>query len=312
MTKAQIVNGVTRSFYTAKFQLMKHSPEILIAAGVIGVVASGVMACKATLKVHEVTEKAKTDMGVIHEAGEKGVTPAGEEYSQEDVKRDTTIVYAQAGVKIVKMYAPAVILGALSLTAIIASNNILRKRNVALAAAYTAVDKGFKEYRGRVVERFGEAVDRELRYDIKAKEIEKQVIDENGNETVEKEIIEVYNPDALSLYDRIYDDGCIGWSKSPEANKDFLFEQMAHANERLKREGYLFLSDVYEMLGFPITAASRCVGWTYNNKKAKFEDGYVSFGIADIHNEKKRDFINGYERNIILSFNVQGDILHLL
>ena len=311
MTKVQIVESVTRAFHTTKFQLKKHSPEILITAGVIGVVVSGVMACKATLKVHEVTDKAKSDMDVIHEAGEKGVTPAGEEYTQEDVKRDTTIVYAQTGLKIVKMYAPAVILGALSLTAIVASNNMLRKRNVALAAAYTAVDKGFKEYRGRVVERFGEAVDRELRYDIKAKEIETTVVNEDGTETTTKEIIEVYNPDTLSPYARIYDDGCIGWTKDPQANKMFLLKQQAWANERLVNERVLFLNDVYEMLGFPKIPDGQQIGWTYK-KGAPYEDNYVSFGIVDLHNEKKRDFINGYERNVILDFNVQGNVMHMV
>ena len=41
---------------------------------------------------------------------------------------------------------------------------VLVKRNIALAAAYTAVDKSFKEYRGRVIERFGKELDRELKY----------------------------------------------------------------------------------------------------------------------------------------------------
>ena len=311
MTKAQIMTSVTSMFHTAKFQLKKHSPEILIAAGVVGVVASGVMACKATLKVHEVTDKAKSDMGVIRESGEKGVTPAGEQYTQEDVKRDTTIVYAHTGVKLVKMYAPAVILGALSLTAIVASNNILRKRNVALATAYAAVDKGFKEYRGRVVERFGEAVDRELRYDIKAKEVEKTVVNEDGTETTVKEVVEVYNPDALSPYARIYDDGCIGWSKDPEKNKMFLLKQQAYANEMLRINKTVLLNDIYDMLGFPRTDIGGRFGWSIK-KNDPYADNYISFGILDINNEKKRDFINGYERNIVLDFNVQGDVLHLI
>ena len=104
----------------------------------------------------------------------------------------------------------------MSIAAIIGGHHILRKRNIALAAAYTAVDKGFKEYRGRVLERFGEEVDRELRYNIKAKEIEKTVTDANGKETVVKETVDVADPNLTSDYARFFDDGCTGWTKDPE------------------------------------------------------------------------------------------------
>ena len=105
-----------------------------------------------------------------------------EEYTQDDGNKDLAIVYTQTALKVAKVYAPAVILGGLSITAILTSKNILRKRNIALAAAYTAVDKSFKEYRGRVVERFGKELDKELRYNIKAKDVEETVTDEKGKD----------------------------------------------------------------------------------------------------------------------------------
>ena len=95
-------------------------------------------------------------------------------------------------------YGPSVVLGGLSITAILTSNNILRKRNIALAAAYTAVDKSFKEYRGRVIERFGKELDRELKYNIKAKEVEETVVSEDGTEVVEKKTIELADPNTYS------------------------------------------------------------------------------------------------------------------
>ncbi|MCG4878037.1 DUF6353 family protein, partial [Eggerthella lenta] len=70
------------------------------------------------------------------------------------------------------------------------SHRILSKRNVALAAAYATIDKGFKEYRGRVVERFGDQIDKELKYNIKAKTIEKNIVDKNGQEQTVNEIVE--------------------------------------------------------------------------------------------------------------------------
>ena len=178
MKTFNLVSNMTRTINRVGFQLKKHSPEILVIAGVAGVVASAVMACKATLKVNEVVEEAKDNISKIHESAEHGCTPSGEEYTPEDAKKELTITYAQTGLKFIKLYGPSVALGTLSVVSILTSNNILRKRNVALAAAYAVVDNSFKEYRGRVVERFGEALDRELKHNIKAREVKETVVDE--------------------------------------------------------------------------------------------------------------------------------------
>lgn len=311
-TKPKVVNNITRAIGKANLKLKKHSPEILVAAGTIGVVVSTVLACKATLKVHEVVDKAKTDIDEIHLATDKGETKAGLPYAIEDSKKDLTIVYAQTGFKFVKLYAPAVILGGLSITAILASNNILRKRNVALAAAYATVDGAFKDYKKRVVERFGEELDRELAYNIKAKEIEETVINEDGTESTVKKTVEVVDGrEILSPYAVIYDDGCNGWSKDPALNKFFLMKVQAHANDKLKEDGYLLLNDVYEMLGVPKTRDGHVVGWIYDEKHPN-GDNYVDFNIFDIHNERKRAFVNGYETNIIVDPNVDGYIYDLI
>ena len=309
--KNNIIDNVNRTFSKVKFSVKKHSPEILIVAGVVGTVTSAVMACKATTKVSSILDESKKQIDQIHTATENGEVK-GVEYTQEDSKKDLTIVYAQTGLKFVKLYAPSVILGALSLTAIITSNNILRKRNVALAAAYTAVDKSFKEYRGRVVERFGKELDRELRYNIKAKEIEEKVVDENGEEkTVKKTVNVVGDPNQYSEFARFFDDGCTGWCKDAEHNLMFLKQQQAYANKILQREGYLFLNEVYDLLGIPRTKAGQVVGWVYDEKNP-VGDNFVDFGIYDLYNEKARDFVNGLERTILLDFNVDGNVWEMM
>lgn len=311
MSKAEIMSSVTRTFHKVGFKFKKHSPEILVAAGIVGGVTSAVMACKATLKVDEVVDDHHAKIDRIHEATETGVTKAGKEYSVEDSKKDTAIVYAQTGMAFAKLYGPAVVLGTLSVTAILAGHNIMRKRNVALAAAYTAVDKGFKEYRGRVVERFGEALDKELRYDIKTTEVDKIVTNEDGTETVVKEKVEVINPNNYSPYAKCFDVGCTGWTKDPEYNLMFLKDQERYANDRLKAKGSLTLNEVYDMLGIPRTKAGCVVGWIYDEKNP-VGDNYVDFGIFDIDKPKNREFVNGYERSIWLDFNVDGNIYDLM
>lgn len=308
MTKVELVNKATRTFHKVGFTLKKHSPEILIVGGVIGVVSSTVLACRATLKVNAVLDETKENIDRIHTATENGVTEAGETYTVEDSKKDLTIVYTQTGLKLVKMYAPAVILGGLSITAVLTSNNILRKRNVALAAAYTAVDKSFKEYRGRVVERFGEALDKELRYNIKTKEVEEIVVNEDGTESIVKSTVNVVDPNTIDDTSRIWYEGNPGWSKDPEFNLMYLKRQQAYATEKLRTQGYLFLNEVYEMLGFPVTPSGQVLGWIYDEKNP-VGDNFVDFGIYDIHNEQKIKFVNGDERSIILEFNHDGNIL---
>lgn len=314
----KIITSATRTLNRVGFKFKKHSPEILVVAGVIGTVTSAVMACKATTKVNDILEDTKTKLEPIREADEKlesgkELTCAdGSHYTKDDVKKDLVIVYTQTAVKFVKLYGPSVILGALSLGCIVGSHNILRKHNVALAAAYTAVDKGFREYRGRVIERFGKELDQELRYNIRAKEFDEKVVDEKtGKERIEKKTVSVADPNTYSDYARFFDDGCNGWTKDPEDNLYFLKAQQNYANELLKSKGHLFLNEVYDMLGIQRTKAGQVVGWIYDEKHP-IGDNFVDFGIYNMDIERSRDFVNGYERTILLDFNVDGNILDLM
>lgn len=309
-------NGIMKSAATAfnkvAFKAKKHSPEILMVTGIIGAVGSAVMACRATLKVNDILDETKETVDKIHGVLESDAVDE-DTYSEEDSKKDLAVVYAQTGWKLVKLYAPSVIIGALSITSILASNNILRKRSVALAAAYTAIDQSFKDYRGRVVERFGEVVDRELKYNLKAEKITEKVLDEEtGKEKKVKSTIEVAQSiDGYSDYARFFDDGCDGWEKDAESNLYFLRTQQQYANDLLVARGHLFLNEVYDMLGIPRTKAGQVVGWIYDSKNP-IGDNYVDFGIYDISKQEKRDFVNGYERSILLDFNVDGPIYDLI
>ena len=73
MKNKKIVENLSRSFSKAGLQLKKHSPEIMIVAGIIGVVGSAIMACKATTKVSEIMDETKDNLDAVHEATEKGV-----------------------------------------------------------------------------------------------------------------------------------------------------------------------------------------------------------------------------------------------
>ena len=308
MKKLGIMNTLTRSFHRAGFKVKKHSPEILVVTGVIGAVASAVMACKATTKLNDVLEESKEEIDKVKYYAEHTDAPELKgEYTEEDGKKDLAIVYVRAGLKLARLYAPSVILGTISIAAILGGHNILRKRNVALAAAYAGLDKSFKDYRGRVIERFGEALDKELKYDIKAKEVEGTVVNEDGTETTAVRTVKAIDPSTISDYSRIYDCGCVGWDKDPEINLMFLKRQQESASQLLRKRGHLFLNEVYDMLGFPRTKAGQVVGWIYD-EKCPNGDNFVDFGLYNLDNWKTNDFVNGYERTVLLDFNVDGVI----
>lgn len=291
------VNGVTSK---AVMKLKKHSPEILVVAGIAGTVVSAVLACKATTKVAEILDETKGTLDTIHEGMETGAIN-GQEYTTEDGKKDTVVVYAQTGMKLAKLYGPAIILGTLSITSILASNNILRKRNVALGAAYAAIDKSFKEYRGRVIERFGEQVDTELKYGIKAKKFEEIEVDsETGKEKKVKKTVMVADPNLQSDYAVYFDSKSRNYETNPDYNRMFLKAQQAFANDKLQTRGHLFLNEVLDDLDLPRTPAGQIVGWTKDGP-----DGYVNFRIVEVERETED---GRHEPALLLDFNVEGNI----
>ena len=303
MNKADILNKASRTFYKTGFKLKKHSPTILAVAGTVGVVTSGVMACKATTKLSTIIDEHHDNVDEIHDYIEEN--GFSDKYTEKDSNKDLTIVYAQTGVKLAKLYAPSVILGTISLTAILGSNHILRKRNIALTAAYTTAAKTFRTYRDRVVDRFGEGLDEELRYGIKTKEIEETVTDEKGKEKKVKKTVDVVNIEDIDGYSRLFYEGNPGWDNDPRFTRMYLLSQLKYANTLLKKRGYLTLNEVYKMLGFSLIPDGQIMGWFYDEE----HPNTVDFGILDTNDEMMIRFFNGDEKAVLLKFNINGNIL---
>ncbi len=307
MKNIKLPAGINRAINKVAFKMKKHTPEILVIAGVGGTIVTTVMACKATTKIDEVLAENKEQIAKTKNYVEE--TGFSDKYTEKDYQKDLTVMYTQRGLKLFKLYAPAIAVGTISITAILAGHNVLKKRNVALAAAYEVVNKNFKDYRGRVIDRFGNELDRELRYNIRKEEVEKTVIDEKtGKERTVKEITEIADIDPSSEYAKFFDESCPGWTKDPEYNLMFLRNQQQYANDLLESRGYLFLNEVYEMLGIQRTRQGQVIGWIYDKNVID----KVNFGIYNIANPANRRFVNGYERSILLDFNVDGDILNAI
>lgn len=314
MRNLQLLDNASRALNKVAFQIKKHSPAILVTVGAIGTVAGTVMACKATLKVNEVLKEHKETSNKIHEVLENPEI----EYNEKDCKKDLAVNYAQTGVKLAKLYGPSVLVLGLSITSMVASYRILNTRNLAISAAYTLVDKSFKEYRDRVKDRFGEQVEKELKYNIKAKTMDILTTDEvTGEEIVETKTVEVIE-DEPSEFARFFDESSECWTRDANMNLMFLRNVQEMATRKLKKHGSLSINEVYRMLGFhidelplAIKKASLVVGWVYDPENPE-RDNKVDFGIYDVYNRAKRDFVNGYEKRILIDFNYDGNIYELM
>jgi hypothetical protein len=282
---------ISRTVAHSTLLARKNSPGVLFGVGVVGMVGSTVLACRATLKMDEVLEDAKERL-------EQARILEHENYSERDRSKDITIIHVKTSVKIVRAYVPAILVGGVSIAALTKSHNILNQRNAALTAAYAALEKGFNEYRARVVDKYGEEEDRNFRYG--SQEIE--IVDEKGKT---KTVTRVASGDP-SIYARFFDPTSTSWSKEPEYNLIFLKCQQNYANDLLKARGHVFLNEVYDMLGIPRSKAGAVVGWILTPDGQT--DNYINFGVFDEKSETARDFVNGHEGAILLDFNVDGII----
>lgn len=266
----------------------KHSPTILFVGGTVGAVAATVMACKATLTFKEHLEITEKDLEEVKSSIR----------SEDEIRKDVTFLHVRTAIVAVKLYGPAVALGALSISALTGSHVVLTKRNTALTAAYAALEKGFERYRERVIKELGPEKEREIRHAVEQYEV-------TDSETGKKHKVKIAAPHGdHSIYARFFDPTVKEWSHEPEYNLVYLRAQQTHANDLLHARGHLFLNEVYDMLGIERSKAGAIVGWVIS----KDGDNYVDFGIYDSHDPEKRAFINGQEGSILLDFNVDGVI----
>lgn len=315
MKKDEIIKSVNRFAHKVVFKTKKHSPEILIGVGIVSGVASTIMACRSTTKINDILDPAQDTINKIHGVQNGEIAIADDaEYTVEDARKDLVITYVQTGVKLAGLYAPTIILGTISVTSILAAYGIIRKRTAALTAAYAALDNTFKTYRNRVKERYGEEVERQIRYGTTVDEIEVTELDAKGKEKTTKQKVESYDisaTDYAKVFDKYNENGEINpnWTPDPYHNLSFLKAQQSWATYKLQADGYLLLNDVYDALGFEPTKAGMVVGWIYDEKNP-VGDNYVDFGLYDNGECTAVDFkgLGITAKPIPLDFNVDGDI----
>ena len=304
------------------FETSKNSPEILIGIGVAGIVGSTVLACNATLKLNDRLESMQGELALagdlltaVGETGHiVGVDPKTDEvreisYTEKEYRKDLLAIYIKNGMIIARDYAPALILGGLSIAAILGSHKILKGRNIALASAYKALDVAYDEYRSRVKTEYGEEKDRDFHLGLYDDKRAMSVVDEEtGKESTKKVKVKTSTGKTHSPYARFFDEYSTQWQRNPQHNLFFLRAQQQMFNDLLLSKGHVFLNEIYDALGMERTKAGNVVGWVID----KDGDNYIDFGIYDMDNPAGRLFVNGQEPSILLDFNVDGYILDSL
>lgn len=299
-----IPNAVSVKAARSLLHIKKASPGLLFGAGMVGFGATVVTASRATLKLEgtlephmENLEKAR----VLHESEHP-------DYSTMDYRRDVTIVRTRTVISVAKLYAVPLALGAASAACLTGSHFILSSRNVALTAAYAALDQTYRRYQERMVEEIGEDKERDIRTRVESWGVKGK--DKKGKDV--GTIVSGPTDSGASMYARFWglDTAKKEWNTNPERNVIFLRCQQNWANDLLQSRGHVFLNDVYDMLGLERTSAGAVVGWVRGHG-----DDYVDFGIFS-SNERDAsrllDYVTGHEDEILLDFNVDGVVYDLI
>lgn len=202
----------------------KRSPEILTGIGIAGMIATTVLAVRATPKALELIEEKKKEERV-------------DELSPLEV------------VKIAwKPYIPAMVTCVVSTTCLIGASSVNTKRNAALATAYKLSETALSEYREKVVETIGEKKERIVRDKVAEERVKKNPVSKN-------EVIVTGNGKTL-CFDPISGRYFMCSIETIKRAENELNKQMLH-----DISGYVSLNEFYDELGLDHTSVGDDLGW---------------------------------------------------
>ena len=144
---------ITNTLKSLQKTMRKHSPAILTGIGIAGMVATTVMAVRATPKALRMVDDKEI----------------------EDGKRLTTSEIIKTTWK---CYIPAAVTGVCSAACIIGASSISARRNAALVTAYTISETALKEYKDKAVEVVGPKKEQAIRDAVAKEQLEKANVTE--------------------------------------------------------------------------------------------------------------------------------------
>lgn len=234
----------------------KHSSTILTIAGGIGVVATTVMAVKATPKAIRLIEEAKTEK-----------------------KEELTVLekFKITG----PVYIPSALMGVGTLACIFGANALNKRQQAALVSAYAMIDSSYKEYKQKLKEIYGEEAHEEI---VNAIAVEKA---KDVGITAESLCANTCLTNDASCGEPVlfYDEFS---NRYFEATIEQVITAQYHLNRNFVLRGYSPLNELYDFLGLEPTDYGSKVGWAvddeiywvdFNNRKVVLDDGLECYII---------------------------------
>ena len=227
-----------------KSGVSKHSPEILTGIGIAGMVATTVLAVKATPKALELI---------------KNEQELAESYNEELTQMDKVKACW-------KCYIPAAVTGVMSITCLIGASSVNTKRNAALTAAYTLSDSALREYREKVVETIGEKKEKTIKDKISEDTIKQNPVTKSEVYITDKGDSLCFEPMSGRYF---------------KSDIDKIKRAKNNLNEKILVDAFnagVSLNDCYEEIGLPKTSMGENLGW---NLDTGIIDIYLSAQITD-------------------------------
>lgn len=243
-----------------RLSMAEHSPEILTAIGITGMITTTVLAVKATPKALRKIEAKKRK----------------EHTGKLSVKDTVKVTW--------KCYVPATVTGVFSTACLIGANTANARRNAALATAYKLSETAFTEYREKVVDTIGEKKEQAIRESIAKDKIDKQPVSKadvfitNGGETL------FYDPTS----DRYF-----------KGDLEQIRRVVNNLNERMINgmDFSVSLNEFYSEIGLRYTMVGDELGWNvskWGQIKIDFHAQVADNGqpclVLDFRNPPKRDY----------------------
>lgn len=286
-----LITAIKSAARTVGIFCKNYSPEILMAAGTVAFGATVVMVVKESQKQEQVNDffSAEKEEIQIEKA-------TNEDYSEWQYKKEITGCYIRFVGRTAWNYAPAIGLGSLSLSCFFGAYGILKKRNIALLAAYNAVNEAFQAYRKRVIEK--EGADADLFYMTGQKLKTITVVDEDGTKHKEKMLVDGSDPKALYAFKfgKYKENGERNqqWSDADPLFNDMYIRGMQNkVNDDLWlrtifddrtgdviQPGHVFLNEIRDLMGEDHNVVGSVVGNLYSPNHVEGCDGYINFNAV--------------------------------
>lgn len=213
-------------FKNLKYATSKHTPEILIGVGIVGMATTTVLAVKATPKALQLIEAKK------------------QKESKDELTAIETVKTAW------KPYIPAVITGTMSIACLVGASSVSARRNAALYSAYKLSETALSEYKQKVVEEIGEKKEQIIEDKIAQDKVEKDPV-------TKSEVIITEKGNTL-CYDTIS-------GRYFKSDIERIKRTVNELNRRMINEMYVSLSEFYIELGLETTRLSDDLGWNLDD-----------------------------------------------